>query len=206
MTQWVENPSTGRERGPRGILRAWVELLVRPRRFFARGVAPGDQGPGITFAILVVLIAEGSRILAFGGGFPVLGGQPVASGIVWVLLLGVLVVPAGVHLIAALQTVILAVADEGAGGVSETVQVICYAVAPAVFLGIPNVWVRSLLVLWGGALLVVGMAVVHDIRIRRAVPIAAVPAVFVFGWGFDGTAALAESADVGWVLLRDLLG
>lgn len=206
MTQWVENPSSGRERGPRGIFRAWTELLVRPHRFFARGVAPGDQGPGITFAIVVVMIAEGSRILAFGGEFPVLGNQPVASGIVWLLILGVLVVPAGVHLIAALQTVVLAVADEGEGGVSETVQVICYALAPAVFLGIPNVWLRSLLVLWGGALIVVGMAVVHDIRIRRAVPIAAVSAVFVFGYGFSGSVALAESADAGWALLRDLLG
>jgi len=42
-------------------VRAWFEVLTRPRRFFERGVAPGDQAPGLVFASVVVLVEEASR-------------------------------------------------------------------------------------------------------------------------------------------------
>ena len=50
MTTWVENPTGGRDRGPRNLVRAWIEVLVRPQQFFRNGVAPGDQAPGLVFA------------------------------------------------------------------------------------------------------------------------------------------------------------
>ena len=59
MTQWVEDVEGGRQRGLRGLAKAWIEVLVRPRRFFAEGIAPGDQGPGLTFAIAIVLVTIG---------------------------------------------------------------------------------------------------------------------------------------------------
>jgi len=186
VTQWVENPELGRDRGPVGLLRAWVEVLVRPRRFFRTKVAPGDQAPGITFAAAVVLVAEATRIGVFGGAHPVVGGQPTLSAVLWVLVVTVLIAPAGIHLTAALQTLILMAAVEDRAGVSETVQVICYALAPCAFVGAPSVWLQALAVLWGAGLLVVGMASVHDISPVAALAVVVVPAVLVFGYGFGG--------------------
>lgn len=206
MTQWVEHPNTGRERGVAGLLRAWVALLVRPQMFFTRKIAPGDQAPGLTFAATAVLVAETSRLLVFGGSYPVVGGQPVASAVVWVLALAVLVAPAAIHLTAALQTVILMATVDDRAGISETVQVICYSFAPTVFMGAPSIWVRSLALLWAVGLFVVGLARVHEISLQRAAPIAAVPAVFVFGYGFGGTDALTESARVAWSTIEALVG
>ncbi len=84
MTQWVENPTGGRDRGPTALVRAWVEILRRPRRVFRTGVAPGDQAPGLVFAATVVLFEEVSRYavvnLADGGystgpfDYPAIGG------------------------------------------------------------------------------------------------------------------------------------
>lgn len=190
MTQWVENPAGGRERGPVGLLRAWVEVLLRPRQFFRAKVAPGDQAPGVTFAAAVVLVAEGARIALFDGGHPVVGEQPALSAILWVLLMTVLVAPAGIHLVAALQTLLLMPATDERAGVSETVQVICYALAPCVFVGLPSVHVQALVAVWGAGLLVVGMATVHGIRPASALLVGAVPAILVFGYGFGGNAAL----------------
>ena len=63
VTQWVENSEGGRRRGPRGLGRAWLEVQVRPRRFFGSGVAPGDQAPALSFAVAVTLAAVGGRLL-----------------------------------------------------------------------------------------------------------------------------------------------
>ncbi len=189
VTQWVENPDLGRERGPVALLRAWVEVLVSPRRFFRTKVAPGDQAPGVTFAAAVVLAAETTRV-ALGGGYPVVGGQPALSAVLWVLLVTVLVAPAGIHLIAALQTVVLIAAVADRAGVSETVQVICYALAPCVLVGLPSVHVQAAVVLWGGGLFVLGMATVHDIPLPTALGVTAIPALLVFGYGFGGTTAV----------------
>jgi hypothetical protein len=203
VTQWVENPELGRERGPVGLLRAWVELLGRPRSFFGGKVAPGDQAPGLTFAAAVILVAEGGRI-AVGGTYPVAGGQPTASAVLWVLLVTVLVTPAGIHLTAALQTLVLMATVEDRAGVGETVQVICYALAPCVFLWVPSVWVQSAVVLWGVGLLVVGTATVHDIPLAKAVPVVAVPALVAFGYGLGGNDALLAAGRRVWDALAEI--
>ncbi|PSQ39591.1 hypothetical protein BRD13_02695, partial [Halobacteriales archaeon SW_5_70_135] len=62
MTQWVEEPSGGRDRGPVALVRAWAEVLARPFRFFETGVAPDDQAPGLVFAAAVVLVEELVRL------------------------------------------------------------------------------------------------------------------------------------------------
>ena len=63
VTQWVERPGGGRRRGPRGLGRAWLEVQLRPRRFFANGIAPGDQAAALTFAVAVAVAAVGGRLL-----------------------------------------------------------------------------------------------------------------------------------------------
>jgi hypothetical protein len=206
VTEWVETPTGGRERGPVGLARAWVEVLVRPRRFFATKVAPGDQAPGLTFVAVVVLIEEATRLALVEGAAPVIAGQPTASAVLWLLAAVVLVTPAVIHLTAALQTVLLAATAPTRAGVSETVQVLCYATAPAVVAGVPNPWVRAGVALWGGALLVVGTSEVHDVPLAAAVPLALVPAGILFGGGFRGFGALAAVGDQLWDALDSLLG
>lgn len=200
MTQWVENPELGRERGPVAIVRAWAELLVRPRRFFRGKVTRGDQAPGLTFAVLVVFVAEALRI-ALGGSYPIVADQPTVSAVLWVLFVTILVAPAGIHLTAALQTIILIGTVEERAGVSETVQVLCYALAPCVFVGVPSVWVQSAVVVWGAGLFALGMATVHDVRLAVAVPVTAIPALVVFGYGFGGVETLSVVGEQVWQML-----
>jgi hypothetical protein len=178
------------------ILRAWVEVLVRPRRFFRNGVAPGDQAPGLIFAALVVFVAVASMLAARPDGYPVLAGQPVVSAVLWVLAAMVLVAPAAIHLTAAVQTVLLMATVPHRAGISETVQVICYATAPCVFAGLPSPWLGSAVALYGGVLYVLGLATVHETRWYVALLVGVVPAVAVFGYGFGGLAALAEVLDL----------
>ncbi|MFC6862892.1 YIP1 family protein [Halomicroarcula sp. GCM10025817] len=202
MTQWVENPTGGRDRGPAAVLRAWAEILVRPRRFFEVGVAPGDQAPGLVFAAGVVLLEEASRFavarLAARGvvstgpfAYPAIGD--FSPGVALLAMLGVVVfvMPATVHLTAALQTLLLAPVAENRGGVSETVQVMCYAMAPCVLAGLPHPEVRVLVTAWGAGLYVIGTTVVHDVGLGKAVLVGAVPAAIVFGYGFRGFLALS---------------
>ncbi|WP_299265095.1 YIP1 family protein [Halorientalis sp.] len=189
MTQWVENPTDGRDRGPVAIARAWAEVLVRPRRFFRVGVAPGDQAPGLIFAAVVVLVEELARLALIPEVYPVVAGQPVASRALLLALAVVLVMPAALHLTAALQTLILIATAPNRGGVSETVQVLAYSTAPCVFAGPLNPGLRVLCTAAGTVLLVVGMAEVHDLPYWKAVPVVAVPAAIVFGYGFRGFGA-----------------
>ncbi|WP_248896391.1 YIP1 family protein [Haloplanus halobius] len=189
MTTWVENPRGGRDRGLRGIVRAWAEVLGRPRRFFRHGVAPGDQAPGLVFAVAMAVIYAASLSVLDPSRFP--AGGPLRAAVT-VLLVGVLVAPAVLHLLAALQTLLLMAVVRDRAGVSETVQVIAYATAPAPFAAIPIPEVRVACCLYGATLLVVGLGVVHDTTRLRAFVAGTVPAVLLFGVGFGGSDALVD--------------
>ncbi|MDT3435422.1 YIP1 family protein [Haloarcula sp. 1CSR25-25] len=207
MTQWVENPTGGRDRGPTALVRAWVEILSRPRRFFRTGVAPGDQAPGLVFAATVVLFEEVSRYavvrLAERGlvstgpfDYPAIAGFSPGVAVLALFAILVFVTPATVHLTAALQTLlllplsVLPVASDRAG-VSETVQVMCYAMAPCLLAGLPSPEVRVLVTAWGAGLYLLGTAVVHNVRLPVAAVVGAFPAAIIFGYGFRGFQALS---------------
>ncbi len=195
MTQWVENPTGGRDRGPRAIVRAWIEALARPRRFFSAGVAPGDQAPGLVFAVGVVLVASLVRLALagetiFGTAYPTLGGRRLLSIALVLALLVALVAPLVLHLVAALQTLLLLAFAPDRAGVSETVQVIGYATAPCVFVGVPSPIVVALAAGYGTALLAIGTAEIHRVSLARAAALSAIPAAIVFGLGFGGFDAL----------------
>ena len=196
MTQWVENPSGGRDRGPVALLRAWVEVLRSPRRFFERGIAPGDQAPGLVFAMTVVLLEEATRFALVSGAAPSLGGRPALSALFGLALVTVFVAPAVLHLTAALQTVLLIALVPDRAGTSETVQVLAYATAPCVFAGIPSPTIRAACALYGAGLFFVGLRTVHDTSLLRALVAGAIPAALVFGYAFRGFTALGSV--VGW--------
>ena len=210
MTQWVENPTGGRDRGPAALVRAWVEILRRPRRFFRTGVAPGDQAPGLVFAATVVLFEEVSRyavvklaqrgLLSTGPfDYPAIGGFSPGVAVLALFAILVFVTPATVHLTAALQTLLLLplgllpVASDR-GGVSETVQVMCYAMAPCLLAGLPSAEVRVLVTAWGAGLYLLGTAAIHNVRLPVATVVGAVPAAIIFGYGFRGFQAVSVLA------------
>jgi len=200
VTQWVERTAGGRDRGPVALVRAWLAVLVRPRQFFRAGIAPGDQAPGLVFAMAVVLVEEGVRFLLVPGAYPVFGDRPLASAVLALAVAAVLVTPAVLHLTAALVTVELAISTRLAGvapdrgGVSETVQVLAYAGAPCVFAGVPVPALRVACAAYGAVLLVVGLATIHRLSAPSAAAVAALPAALVFGYGFRGFAAAADLA------------
>lgn len=207
MTQWVEEPRGGRDRGARGLARAWVEVLLRPRRFFQTGVAPGDQAPGLVFAITVAVTYTGTRFLLVPSARPDFFANEAASVSVGLLVVALVLAPAALHLTAALQTLLLIVGAPERAGVSETVQIIAYASAPCALAGVgipPGLAVPSTVemivagwrlgcALWGGGLLVFGLHTIHETSIPRALLLAALPAVVVFGYLFGGLYA-AETA------------
>ena len=186
MTTWVENPEGGRERGPRGLLRAWIEVLVRPRQFFRNGVAPGDQAPGLVFAVAVA-VAYAVGLFAFvPERVPALAGGETVSAAIALAAVALVVAPAALHLTAALQTIILILTVRDRAGVSETVQVVAYATAPCVAAGLPVPSLRLVCTLYGAALLVVGLREVHDTTTARAIAAGAIPATLLFGSAFGG--------------------
>jgi len=185
VTQWIEDPSGGRDRGPEAIARAWAEVLVRPSKFFPAAVAPGDQAPGLVFAMLVVLVEEVIRVLALGE-YPTFAGESTASAVLWVGVMVLLITPAVLHLAGALATVLLVPLAPDRGGVSETVQVFGYATAPCLFAGVPVLEVRAAAVVYGATLAVVGVGRIHRIPPLRAMIVTAAPSYVVFGYGFRG--------------------
>ena len=192
MTQWVENPAGGRDRGPTALARAWVEVVSSPRRFFERGIAPGDQAPGLVFAMTVVLTEEATRFALVSGAAPSFGGRPALSALFGLALATLFVTPAVLHLTGALQTVLLMAFVRDRAGTSETVQVIAYATAPCIFAGVPSPTVRAVCAIYGAGLFFVGLVTVHDTSLPRALVAGAIPAALVFGYAFRGFAAIAE--------------
>jgi len=174
------------------MVRAWVEILVRPRRFFANGVAPGDQAPGLSFAIAVALIyicgllaTQPSRVLG-DDRIPVLADSVGLTAVFVFLVTAVVAAPAVLHLVSAIQTVLLMLTVDDRAGVSETVQVIGYAAAPCVFAWVPVPGLATLCGLYAAGLLIVGLAVVHRTTLLRAGLAGILPAVLVFGVVFGG--------------------
>jgi len=192
MTQWVENPEGGRDRGPRGLARAWIEVLVRPDRFFRTGIAAGDQAPALTFVVAVVAIEEATRYALVENAVPAVAGGELSSAAVALAVTVLIVAPASLHLISALQTVLLMAGAPERGGVSETVQVLAYATAPCALAGAPIPALRVACAAYATVLYVAGLSRVHDLSTARAAVLGVIPAAVAFGYGFRGFAAALD--------------
>lgn len=192
VTDPGEAPGGGRAPGPRGLARTWAEVLLRPGRCFRTRVAPGDQAAGLTFAMTVVAVEEATRLALVPGAVPALAGGRFVSAALVVGLATVLVAPLGLHLVAAVQTLLLRPLVADRAGVGETVQVLAYAAAPCVLAGPPVPALRVVCAAYGSWLLVVGLATVHGTTRGRAALAGAIPAAVVFGYGFRGFGALAD--------------
>lgn len=190
MPQWVTDPTGGRRRGPRGLVRAWVEAVFRPQRFFRNGISPGDQAPGLTFAMTVVLIEEIVRLTLVRSAIPDIAGSPLESGVLTVAIAVLLVTPAALHLFTGLQTVLLIPFVDDRGAVGESVQVLAYATAPCVLAGFPIPALRVLCAVYGASLYFIGLGIVHGIDGWRSIALGLLPAWLTFAWAFRGFSAL----------------
>jgi hypothetical protein len=199
VTSWIADPEGGRARGPRALARAWIEALVRPRRLFANGVAPGDQAPALTFAVAVAAAYALGWIVSDPGVVPeIVVSVPVSAAILFLLVV-VLVAPVGLHLTAAVATlsVILASVEFGdgiglrdRGGVSETVQVVAYASSPMALAGPPIPELRVVCGAYAAVLLLIGFRIVHGTTPLRTLVAGIPPALLGYGVGYRVIAAL----------------
>ncbi len=193
VTSWIEDPAGGRERGARGLARAWVETLVRPRRLFANGVGPGDQAPALTFAVAVAAAFTLGWLIADPAVVPGIVSSVPVSALVVLLVVIALAAPVGLHLTAAVATVSVIVAsveyDDGLrlrdrGGVSETVQVVAYASSPMALAGPPIPALRVACGAYAVVLLLIGFRVVHRTSPLRTLVAGIPPALLGYGVGY----------------------
>lgn len=180
----------GRERGPIGVVQSMGEVLVNPRKFFRRRVAPGDQAPGLTFAMTVVFVEEASRYGLSAAAVPSIAGGTIPSLFIALAITVVLITPVVLHLVAAIQTLCLLPFVAERAGIGETVQVISYATTPCLLAGVPIPELRVVCTAYGTALLTIGITETHGTSDRLAFIVSAIPAAIVFGYGFRGFAAV----------------
>lgn len=180
----------GRARGPIGIVHSMGEVMLSPRHFFQRRVAPGEQAPGLTFAMTVVFIEEATRYLLSPAAIPSITGGMVTSLLIVLAVTVVLITPVVLHLVAAIQTLCLLPFVDERAGIGETVQVISYASTPCLIAGLPIPELRVVCTAYGAVLLAIGIAETHGTSDRLAVAVSAIPAAIVFGYGFRGFAAI----------------
>jgi len=192
----------------RDLPRVWVRLLIRPVTAFESTVTPGQQGPAAVFAVAVAAVATTTRLGVDPSLRPPIG-SPWLGGALLVGLVAVLIAPTALHLVAALETLVVVLLTDDRGGVSETVQVVAFATAPCVVAGLPSIPLRVLCTTWGAALLVGGTAVVHRTDLLRALLAGVLPAVIVFGYAYGGVEAwlqvLAAEGPPRWVTADSFL-
>lgn len=189
----------GRARGPRGIVQAWIAVLTRPSQFFERGVVPGDQAPGLTFAAVIAGTFTLGWTVTEPAVVPGIAESVALSAVVVVLIVTALGAPVGLHLTAALATLSLLVASvettpsvrlRDRGGVSETVQVIAYASAPMALAGPALPGLRILCGGYATLLLLIGLHTVHETPPLRTLVAGVPPALFGYGVGYRTVAAV----------------
>lgn len=170
----------------------WLIAMFFPWRCFRSHVRPRDQSLAIVFAMAMVAVWAVVRAIFGALAYPTLGSSGWLSAAIWVSLLVVVVTPVALHLLAAVATVILIAVAPERGGVSETVQVIAFSMAPVPLLGIDLVGVRAISALYGFLLMWYGVRVVHRVPFERALLVVALPSYMLYAMGFRVDAALAE--------------
>jgi hypothetical protein len=196
VTRWTAG---GRGIHYRELPLVWARLLAQPRTAFESTVTPGQQGPAAVFAAAVAGVATASK-LAVDPSFRPPIGSPWLGGAMLVGLVAVLIAPTALHLVAALETLVVVLLTDERGGVSETVQVVAFATAPCVFAGVPSIPLRVLCTTWGAALLIGGTAVVHRTDPVRALLAGGLPALIVFGYAYGGIEACRQVVEAGAIL------
>lgn len=178
----------------------WVTALFAPWICFRRFVAERDQTQAVGFTFVVVTV-----FLSFGAIFntieyPVFGGFPAISFLIWIALVALIAAPVAVHLVALVATLVLMAIAPDRGRVSETVQAIAISLAPIVLIAVPLDFIQLLGALYGTLLLVYGFMVVHQTTFIRGLLAGVIPAYLLFGIGF-GVNEVVRSYLLEWAII-----
>ena len=170
----------------------WLEVVVRPRRFFRRTVQANDQAPAVYHIILLGAATAALRLSVGPTEMTGMGGSTVLGTLVWIVVTAIFIAPVGLHLAAAVATVMLMMTAPDRAGISMTVQVWAYAATPVVLTGVgsPPLTVAALAL--GAGLTVIGTAEVHALSPIRGLVATALPVGIVYGVGLGGFAAIAR--------------
>lgn len=170
----------------------WGTAMVAPWKCARTYIVDRDQTRAIGFVMVMISVWLGLGAVLNTASWPVIGGLSSVSFLIWLALLAVFVAPIAVHVLAFIATVVLVATVHDRAPVSETVQVIAFAMAPVVFFAIPVVEVQAAAAVYATALLVIGLRTVHRTSVWRAFLAAVIPAYLLFGVGFGANDALVE--------------
>ncbi len=154
--------------------------MIHPKWFFGKKIKSGKQSDGLIFALVVVMIEEGSRLILVDSNYFF-----IALGVAVLIITPILL-----HIVAAIQTLLLRIWAKNRKGIGTTVQVIGYSIAPCIFAGLTIPSLRVLCATYGSILLIIGLKEVHEVSLKRAFLISVIPAIIVFGYIFRGILAL----------------
>ena len=154
--------------------------MIHPKWFFEKKIKGGKQSDGLIFAMVVVMIEEGSRLILVDSEYFL-----ISLGIAVLI-----VAPVLLHIVAAIQTLLLRIGAKNRKGIGTTVQVIGYSIAPCIFAGFAIPSLSFLCAVYGSILLIIGLKEVHGVSLERAFLISIIPAIIVFGYLFGGILAL----------------
>ena len=102
--------------------------MSHPKWFFEKKIKSGKQSEGLIFAMAVVMIEEGSRLIIHTS-------WTVAYFLISLGVAVLIVTPILLHIVAAIQTLLLRIGAKNRKGIGATVQVIGYSIAPCIFAG-----------------------------------------------------------------------
>lgn len=174
------------------FLRIWVTALVTPGRCVTEYRLDRDQTRAVGYGVAVVAAWLAVGVTAGTVSHPVIGGMSTVSLVLWFALLGVLVVPVGLHLLAFVTTLVLIATVPERAPVSDTVQALAFGMSPAVLLAVPIVEVQAFVALYGSLALLYALRVVHGTSIWRAMLAGVLPAYLLFYVGFGAADATVE--------------
>ncbi|XGI83170.1 YIP1 family protein [Halorutilales archaeon Cl-col2-1] len=152
----------------------WYAVVTQPREFFSRvNHERAGQRDALVFVVLVALVSEVPTAVP--------EGVVDAAGVsVAVLLLS----PAVLHIASGVVYGLVWLATERDEGVDTTVRAVAYSTAPAVVSWLP--YVRLPAAVYGFYLLYTGIREGHGVGRARALGVASVPGLLVFGVVFSG--------------------
>ena len=86
----------------------WVAIIIRPKWFFEKKIKSGNQSEGLVFAMGLVMVEEGSRLI-------------LVDSTHFFISLGVVVLiitPILLHIVAAIQTLLLSIGAKNRKGIA----------------------------------------------------------------------------------------
>jgi hypothetical protein len=170
------------------LIDTWLKVMTKPRLFFREMMGESGQGEGLVFVMVLATVEEGSRLIWIGSEYII-------------IILGITVfiaTPILLHIVAAIQTILLRFVKKDRNGMSLTVKVICYSLSPCIFMGLTVPFLRVICAVYGWAILVIGIKEAHGVSMRNALLVTAIPSIIIFGYMLRGLLSIEALVPLFW--------